>query len=198
MPSILLADDHLMITKGLRRLLEFDFGYKDVRSVSNCIDLMAELKRKPYTHLVLDIGLSDGSTLEVVPTIKALYTGLNILAYTAKPANIYRRGLRKYGISNFLNKEAEEQETEAAFRHFLANEPVNATEMGDETPFSDLSGRELEVLPYVLKGMKPKEIGSLLNLERTTVSEFRGRIFKKTGVNDIRELIDLAAMYDIS
>ena len=44
-------------------------GYTDITEVGNCNDLMKELVKKKYTHLILDVILSDGSTLEIIPNI---------------------------------------------------------------------------------------------------------------------------------
>src|ERR1700730_17319044 len=68
-PQILLADDHSMIRKGLKLLLQLHLSFTEVSEVVSCNELMKELSKKKYTHLVLDIILSDGSTLEILPTI---------------------------------------------------------------------------------------------------------------------------------
>jgi len=72
-PQILLADDHSMIRKGLKLLLQLHFGFTDVNEVVSCNELMSQLTRKKYTHLVLDIILADGSTLEILPNIRRVY-----------------------------------------------------------------------------------------------------------------------------
>src|SRR3569833_3122073 len=92
-PKILLADDHSMIRKGLRASFKFELGYTDVAEVSNCNELMKELKNIRYTHLILDINLSDGSSLEVLPNIKQLYPELKIAVLSMQPAAIYAKVL---------------------------------------------------------------------------------------------------------
>ncbi|RYD96823.1 MAG: response regulator transcription factor, partial [Sphingobacteriales bacterium] len=71
-PAILLADDHSIIRKGLKLYIQLQIGYSDISEVANCSALMRELVKRPYTHLVLDIILSDGSTLEIIPNIRRL------------------------------------------------------------------------------------------------------------------------------
>ena len=63
-PQILLADDHSMIRKGLKLLLQVHLNFTEVSEVTSCNELLKELTKKKFTHLVLDIILSDGNTLE--------------------------------------------------------------------------------------------------------------------------------------
>src|SRR5258708_37877655 len=105
-PKILLADDHAIIRNGLRASFKLELGYTDIGEVSSCSDLMKELKRENYTHLVLDINLSDGSSLEVLPTIRQLYPKLKIAALSMQPANLYARILRQYDTHYYISKAA--------------------------------------------------------------------------------------------
>ena len=80
-PKILLADDHSMIRKGIKILCEHNLGYKGVEEVTNCNQLMRSLARTKFTHLILDINLSDGNSLEILPNIRSLYPELKIIAF---------------------------------------------------------------------------------------------------------------------
>lgn len=199
-PKILLADDHIMISKGFRKLLEYDFNYTDVFSVTTCKELMQELNKKTYTHLIVDIGLSDGSALEVLPPIQKLYPDLCIMFFSAKPAVAYDKALRQHGIYYFLSKEAGEDETKRKLLHFFDNDlrPYSNSETGtQDNPFSNLTSRELEVLHYVLTGAGTKEISSALNLKQNTVSTFKSRIYDKIQVANHNELMELARLYKV-
>ena len=72
-PTILLADDHSIIRKGLKLYIQLNLGYTDIQEVGACNALMRELVKNKYTHLILDLILSDGSTLEVIPKIRRVY-----------------------------------------------------------------------------------------------------------------------------
>jgi DNA-binding NarL/FixJ family response regulator len=194
---ILLADDHSMLLTGLRGQIETRFGYKEINSARSCNQVLEELKVKEYSHLILDIGLSDGSSLEILHVIKGLYPTLNIMIFSAKPAAAYEKALKKYQIQHYLSKDADEEETITGLRRFFNNEPMPSRELAPN-PFSKLSPRELEVLPYLLQGKGTNEIGSLLNLSPSTVTEFKSRIFKKTETMNVAELINLAIAYNIT
>ena len=72
-PCLLIADDHSMIRTGLKIFIQVNLGYKDISEVCTCNNLMKELVKKKYTHLILDIILSDGNTLEIIHNIIQVY-----------------------------------------------------------------------------------------------------------------------------
>ena len=200
-PCILIADDHSMIRKGLKLFMQLNLGHNDVHEVATCNDLMKELVKKKYTHLVLDIILSDGSTLEVIPNIRRVYPELQIMVFSMQPAEIYGEALKQYGINYYLSKSVGEEDMLQMLRRFIQNEiPVRKSPVihHHDNPFSSLAPRELEILHYVLKGIGTKEIGETLNLKMSTVSTIKTRIFEKTSAGNIKELIDLATLYNVN
>jgi two-component system invasion response regulator UvrY len=200
-PTILLADDHSMIRKGLKLQLQLNLGYTDIQEVGTCVDLMKELIKKKYTHLILDIILSDGSTLEVIPNIRKVYPSLNILVFSMQPAEVYGEALKQYGINYYLSKSVGEEEILHLLEKFLHNEmPVqkNNALSYQGNPFTNLAPRELEILHYVLKGIGTKEIGETLNLKMSTISTLKNRVFEKTHTSNLKELIELASLYNVN
>lgn len=200
-PNIILADDHSMIRKGLKLYLQLNLGCTSVAETSSCNELMKELMRRKYTHLVLDIILSDGNSLEIIPNIQRLYPDLNIMVFSMQPPEIYGEALKQYGIQYYLSKSVGEEEILQCLRSFLMNEqPVRSKHAQAATgnPFTTLAPRELEILHYLLKGIGTKEISDTLNLRMSTVSTVKNRIFEKTNAANIKELIELATLYNLS
>ncbi|MEI2739256.1 MAG: response regulator transcription factor [Chitinophagaceae bacterium] len=199
-PKILIADDHSMIRKGLKLNMQLTLGYTDIEEVATCNDLMKELVKKKYTHLILDIILSDGNTLEVIPNIRRVYPDLQILVFSMQPAEIYGEALKQYGINYYLSKSVGDEEIISILQKFLQNEtPVRRNNIQhQDNPFSSLAPRELEILHYVLKGSGTKEIAEVLNLKMNTVSTIKARIYEKTNAGNIKELIELATLYNVN
>jgi DNA-binding NarL/FixJ family response regulator len=204
-PTILLADDHIMISKGLRKLFEIDFGYRDVESVTSCNGVLKLLKKRRHTHLVIDIGLIDGSALEIFGTIRNLYPDTRIMVYSAKPSVVYERALEQFGIFNYLSKETDELETIRRFRQFLAGREEDLPRGGasrdgalKESPFSSLTSRQLEILHYLLHGRSGIEIAEALNVTQSTVSTIKGQVFERTGTKNLMELTTLAGLYSLT
>jgi two-component system, NarL family, invasion response regulator UvrY len=199
-PKILIADDHSMIRKGLKLNIQLNLGYTDMGEVSTCHELMNELVKKRYTHLILDIILSDGSTLEVIPNIRRVYPDLHMLVFSMQPAEIYGEALKQYGINYYLSKSVGEEEMIHILQKFLQNEvPVRRNNIQhNDNPFTSLAPRELEILHYVLNGNGTKEIAETLNLKMSTVSTLKTRIYEKTNAGNIKELMELATLYNVN
>jgi len=200
-PCILIADDHSMIRTGLKIFIQLHLEYNDVHEVSTCNNLMKELVKKKYTHLILDIILADGNTLEVIPNIRRVYPDLNIMIFSMQPAEIYGEAVKQYGIHYYLAKSAGEEEMLHLLHQFLQNQaPVRRSPVAQsrENPFSSLAPRELEILHYLLQGNGTKEISEILNLKMNTVSTMKNRIFEKTNAGNIKELIELATLYNVN
>lgn len=200
-PTVLIADDHSLIRKGLKMLLQLHFGFADVAEVGSCNALMNELVRQPYTHLILDLVLPDGTSMEVLPNIRSVYPELQVLIFSMQPADVYAEALKKYGIAHYLHKSAGEEETVATLQQFFQALPVQEqpdTSPDGANPFSGLTPRELEVLHYQLKGWKTKAISEALNLKMNTVSTLKKRIYEKTRTENLRQLLDLASLYKVN
>jgi two-component system invasion response regulator UvrY len=199
-PQILLADDHSMIRKGLKLLLQLHLNFMDVSEVISCNELMKELTKRKYTHLVLDIILSDGNSLEILPAIRKLFPDLKIFVFSMQPAEVYAKALYQYGIEYYLAKTAPEEETLRVLRRFLLNEQAvrdEVTAKYHNNPFSALAPRELEILHYLLKGFGTKKTAETLNVKMNTVSTVKNRIFDKTLTTNLKELMELASLYNV-
>lgn len=200
-PRIILADDHSMIRKGLKLYLQLNLGLTGVDEASTCSELMRELVKKKYTHLVLDIILTDGSTLEIIPNIRRVYPDLRIMVFSMQPPEIYAEALKQYGITHYLSKTAGEEEIIQALKKFVQNEKTADSGAGFRhagNPFTTLAPRELEILHYLLKGVGTKNIAETLNLKMSTVSTIKNRIFEKTNAGNLKELLELASLYNVN
>jgi two-component system, NarL family, invasion response regulator UvrY len=200
-PRILIADDHSMIRKGLKLYLQLNLGYTDIHEAATCHELMNELVKHKYTHLILDIILSDGNTLEVIPNIRRVYPDLNIMVFSMQPSEVYGEALKQYGIQYYLSKSVGEEEIIQLLQKFLHNEiPLEKKSIiaFQDNPFTTLAPRELEILHYILKGIGTKEIAETLNLKMNTISTLKTRIYEKTNAGNIKELMELATLYNVN
>jgi DNA-binding NarL/FixJ family response regulator len=199
-PNILIADDHSIIRNGLKLYIQLNLGYSSIDEVSSCNMLMRELVKKKYTHLVLDIILSDGSTLEVIPNIRKVYPDLKIMIFSMQPVEVYGEALKQYGINYYLSKTVGEDEIIEMLHQFINNETMVEKRQAatKDNPFSTLAPRELEILHYVLKGIGTKQIADTLNLKMNTISTMKNRIYEKTNAGNIKELMELATLYSVN
>src|SRR6185437_4448141 len=198
MKELLICDDHLMIRKGLVAICQSQWGLTSIDEASSCNELMRALKRKTYTHVIMDLVLPDGVTMEILPNIRSLYPELHILIFSMQPLGMYRAGLARYGITEFISKSAPERETFRQLQDFLYDSPSRVSESAvpvEKTAFDKLTPRETEVLHYLLMGMGSAEIGNILNMKQNTISTFKRRILEKSNTKNVFELKELAAIH---
>jgi DNA-binding NarL/FixJ family response regulator len=201
--KVLIADDHSMIRKGIKLLLQTHIGVHEVHEVSNGNGLMKELMKKDYSHLILDIILPDCTSMEVIPNIKSLYPELKVMVCSMLNGDVYAEALKQYDIYHYLEKTTKEEDTISFLHNFIHN--IDSTQnikqqdkIPVNNPFTSLSARELEVLHYMLGGHGTKDISSSLNLRMNTVSTLKTRIFEKTETKNLKELMQLASLYNVN
>lgn len=202
--NILLADDHVIIRRGLRTLIDNNFGRSQWTEVDRTDDVLNELKKKSYTHAVLDMQLLDTNLLEVLPDIRKANPDLPLMIYTMCSEDLYAPRMLKLGVQAFLSKQLSEESVINAFGRFFQNKcyfsehilyDAYADKMKSVNPIDELSEREFAVLQYLVKGVSVKEICGILDLKTTTVATYKARIFEKTGAGSVVDLVRLMDLY---
>jgi DNA-binding NarL/FixJ family response regulator len=205
--TLLIADDHVIIRRGLKFLLESHFNQITIYETDTNKGIVTTLVEKPITHMILDMQLQDGNVLEIFQEIKQLKPDVPVLIYTMSPEEIFAKRLQSLGAAGFLNKQSNEEEVVKAMELFFSGRKYisqkqldiqNTEQKGkSNNPFSNLSEREMEVLLLLLKGKSVKEIASHFELKSNTVATFKARIFDKIGVNNLMDLQNAARAYNI-
>jgi two-component system, NarL family, invasion response regulator UvrY len=198
--KVLLADDHSIIRNGLKLYLQYNLGIQHIAEVGTCHALMNELVKEKYTHLILDIILSDGSSMEVIPNIKKVYPDLHIMIFSMQPVEVYGQALKQFGINHYLSKTVGEEDILHMLSDFMNDTKplVQHSLQTKDNPFSTLAPRELEILHYLLKGIGTKDISDTLNVKMNTISTLKNRIYEKTNASNIKELLELASLYNVN
>lgn len=197
--KVLVAEDHSIVKMGLTAILN-RMNVQTVGDVSTCIGLMEELAANHYTHLILDIILPDGNTLEYIEKINEKYPNLSILIHSMQPIDVYGKISSKFNIHSYLHKGASETEINYHLELFIKNQPIQLKKKLEDSgnPFSTLAVRELEILHYLLNGYRTKEIANLLGLKMNTVSTIKSNIFDKVKAESFTHLLQLAHVHQIS
>ncbi len=204
--KLLLVDDHVIIRRGLKFILESNFGISDITETGSCIEVKRILKSEHYTHVILDMQLNDGNAMEIISELIECYKNTSILIYTMSPEEIFGKRLINIGVSGFLNKQIPEEGVITALDLFFRGERYISPSLKEQLEgkksnekgsgiYKDLSERELIVLQYLIQGLGIKEISNKLNIKSSTVATFKARIFNKLGVSNIIELKNLSELY---
>lgn len=201
---ILLADDHVIIRRGLKVILDQYFPKGLILETDTTSGILRLLKDHPITHLILDMQLADSNVLEVFPIIRGQFPDLPIMIYSMSPEDIYAPRMMSSGAQCFLSKQSDESEVIRAMDLFFRGQKYlspHLRELYNErptlgaNPISMLSERELTVFNRLLKGEGVKDISEGMNLKITTIATYKARIFEKTGANNLMELRKIADVY---
>jgi DNA-binding NarL/FixJ family response regulator len=197
--KVLVVEDHSIVKMGLTAILN-KLNVQKVADVSTCSELLIELGNNEYTHLILDIILPDGNTVEYIETINEKYPHLSILVHSMQPVEVYGKISNKYKIHSYLHKGASESEINYHLELFIKGQPLSIKKKVEEAgnPFSTLAVRELEILHYLLNGYRTKEIANSLGLKMNTVSTIKSNIFEKVKADSFTHLLQLAHVHQIS
>lgn len=177
-------------------------GEPDFEVVAEAGD--AETARR-YVHghhpdiLVLDIKMPGGSSLDVVPTIRAESPATQIVVLTMQDEAAYARQAMRAGVLGYVLKEAADEELVAAVRRAAAGESYLNPALGARVaaepppgPPDGLSERELEVLKMIALGHTNAEVASQLYVSVRTVEAHRAHIQQKLLLSSRSELVRYA------
>jgi two-component system response regulator NreC len=204
--TVVLADDHAVVRKGLRLLLDAEPGLRVVAEAGSVPDaLRMALAHRP-TVLVLDLNMPGGSSLEAIPVLRrdAEQTAVVVLTMQNDPS--FARQALQAGALGFVLKEAADDELLGAIRLAAEGETYLNPRLGARLaaqpaqpagPPDDLSERELEVLRMIALGHTNSEIASTLYLSVRTVESHRAHIQQKTRRSTRAELVRYALEHQL-
>src|ERR1700733_10393748 len=191
--SVLLVDDHSLVRRGFRRLLEDAIGIRVVGEASDGHEGGEALGALKPEAGVMDFALQSRSGAGGTRRIRELYpeTAVLILSMHAEPS--YVRTCLEAGARGYLLKNAMDLELVSAVRRVAAGEQVLDQRLGKLAEATDaapkLSTRELEVLQLIVHGKSNKEIAVVLKLSVNTVSVHRANIMQALRIHNTAELV---------
>lgn len=191
--SVLLVDDHSLVRRGFRRMLE---DASDIRVVGESSDgheaIAAVGELKPQV-VVMDFALSSMNGAVATRRIRELYPRTAVLILSMHSEPNYVRTCLEAGARGYLLKNAMDLELVAAVRKVAAGEQVLDPRLGSLAESSaappKLSTRELEVLQLIVHGKSNREIAVVLQLSANTVSVHRANIMQTLGIHNTAELV---------
>ena len=196
---VVIADDHSVVLRGLRQILDDD---GDFEVVAEALDLDAA-RRHVRGHrpdvLVLDLNMPGGSSLDGIPEIRAESPDTQIVVLTMQDEPAYARRALSAGALGYVLKDAAEEELIEAIRRATAGDTYLNPRLGARLaaapgagPPGGLSARELEVLRMIALGHPNVEVAAGLHLSVRTVETHRAHIQQKLGLGARAELVRYA------
>ncbi|WP_149240101.1 response regulator transcription factor [Dyadobacter sp. 32] len=202
MKHILIAEDHAVVRIGTKHLLKSLIPESIISDVDDFDKIVQELQAKSFDLLILDINIPGGNNTKMVEAIRNISPGIRILVFSSYDEQQYGLLYLQAGADGYLSKEAPEEEFKSAVLSVLDNKKYMSQDMQQlninrlinpkeylPDPVVTLSPRETDVLNLLKEGLGTAKIAEKLNLQLSTVSTYKARIFEKLGVKNIVELI---------
>jgi DNA-binding NarL/FixJ family response regulator len=206
--SILIADDHSVVRKGLRALLDSRRGWKVCAEVSNGREAIAKAKSLKPDVAILDIGMPDLGGVEATRQIRKVSPNTEVLILSAHGSERLVREVIEAGARGYLLKEDADDNLFAAVdalrRHtpyFTAKIAVwvarHKRSLQTKAPRTRLSPRQRETLQLLAEGKTNKEVAAILNISVKTVETHRANIMLKLDLHSVTDLVHYAIRNEI-
>lgn len=192
--SVVLVDDHLLVRKGFRRMLEDDPAIHVVGEAGDGQEAVDLALRERPDVIVMDFALPSMNGAVATKRILASAPRIAILILSMHSEPTYVRTCLEAGARGYLLKNAMDLELVDAVKSVAAGRRVidprvalSAVPGGEAGPV--LSARELEVLQLIVNGKSNKDIATLLNLSANTVAVHRANIMQALDIHNTAELV---------
>lgn len=204
--TILIVDDHAMVRKGLRLLLEAVPEFEVVGEAGSMREAIEAVGRLRPQIVTLDLSMPGPSGVASVERLRAAAPETRIIVLTMHDDPAYVRSAIAMGAAGFVHKSAADTELTSAIRAVARGRVF--IDVGDaatlesilaphdaapaRAPTDRLSEREREVLRQVALGYTNQRIADEVGLSVKTIESYRARLMRKLGLKDRSDLVRLA------
>ncbi len=197
--TIVLADDHPIVRRGLRQLLEAQDGFEVVAEASDVESARRYVRGHHPNVLVLDLNMPGQPSIDAIPKLREEFPETQIVVLTMQNEPAYARAALSAGALGYVLKESADSELVEAVRAAVAGDSYLNPRLGAKVasepppgPPDGLSERELEVLRLIALGHTNGQVAQELFLSVRTVETHRAHIQQKLGLTDRAELVRYA------
>ena len=199
--SIVLVDDHEVVRKGLRMVLDAEEGFEVVAEAGDLETAHRYVRAHRPRVLVLDLNLPEGSSLAAIPKLREESPGTAVVVLTMQQEPAFAREAMRAGALGYVLKQSAGNELVEAVRAAAAGETYMNPKLGAQLaaapaepagPPDGLTEREVEILRLIGLGHTNGEIAEQLYLSVRTVESHRAHIQQKTGRTARSELVRYA------
>jgi two-component system, NarL family, response regulator NreC len=193
---VVLADDHAVVRRSLRLLLDNEDG---VEVIAEATDLSTVVRHvhghKPHV-LVLDLWMPGGSSIQTIRRLREQVPDTQVVVLTMEDDPVFARHALDAGAIGFVLKEMADSDLPRAIRHAAAQEQYvsprlasRLESLGRSCDQDRLTTRETDVLRLMALGHTSVEIARKLHLSPRTIETHRARIHSKLGLTTRAELV---------
>ncbi len=204
---VLIADDHPIVCKGIRNLLEPAVGITVVGEAHSGAEALQLIRALLPDLVLLDVELTDMSGIDVIKQLNEEKISVHILGLSSYDDREFISQLLALGASGYLLKDEIPEQIIEAVRGVARGETgwvsrkvaakLSQILQKDQDGAADLTRRELDVLRLVVEAKTNGEIGVTLGISEKTVEKHLDTIFRKLGVASRVEAAVLAVRSDL-
>jgi len=205
---ILVCDDHPIVRRGLREILEQAGAPVTVGEAASAAEGLALARKQSWDTVVLDITMPGRSGLELLKELKSERPHVPVLVLSVHPAEQYAVRVLRAGASGYLTKESAPEELLTAIRHIVRGGRYISPSVGEtladdlgrpaeQLPHHGLSDREFEIMRRLASGKRVSEIADQLHLSVKTVSTYRARVLRKLNLRTTAEIMRYALKHGL-
>jgi two-component system response regulator NreC len=201
--SIMLADDHPVVRRGMQTLLEAEPDFSVIGETGDGLDTIREVERLQPDVLVLDLMMPGLSGLEVLRIIRQRSPRTRVVVLSMHNNNAFVVTALKEGATGYVLKGSEEQNLVHAVREAVAGRRflsppvteraidayISQARAAPIDPHETLTAREREVLQLAAEGKTSGEIAARLHISHRTVENHRANVMRKLGLKNQSELV---------
>lgn len=206
MIRVLIADDHAVVRRGLRQILEAEPDLVAAAEAGTAREVLRALRRHEVDVLVLDVAMPDGGGLEVLRQLRSLRPELPVLMLSVHGERQYALRVLQAGAAGYLTKDSAPDQLVTALRRVARGEryitPAVAALLVERLkregvpPAEALSDREFQVMCLLASGDTVTDIAQDLSLSVKTVSTYRTRILEKLQLESTADIIRYALQHN--
>ncbi|MFC8678848.1 response regulator [Streptomyces griseorubiginosus] len=199
---ILLADDHALVRRGVRLILDREPDLEVVAEAGDGAEAVELARTHAIDLAVMDIAMPRMTGLQATRELVARNPGLRVLMLTMHDNEQYFFQALRAGADGYVLKSVADRDLVAACRAAMRDEPflypgavtalirtyLDRVSDGEQPPEQVLTPREEEVLKLVAEGHSSKEIAELLFISIKTVHRHRENLLHKLGMRDRLQL----------
>lgn len=206
MTTVLLVDDHHVVRRGIRALLESEAGIHVVGEAGTGVEAARLTQQLKPDVLIIDLMLADMSGLEVIRQIRKRAPATSAVVLSMYGNDCYVVEALQAGAKAYVLKDSPPEELMRAVREAALGRRYLAPPLSDRAievyllrsedsqldPYDMLTSREREVLHLAAQGMTSSETANRLCISPRTVEVHRARVMQKLGLHNRTELIHFA------
>jgi DNA-binding NarL/FixJ family response regulator len=207
MKKVLIIDDHTVTRLGIYTIVKELFPGTQVDQAENGEKTMNFIKSNQYDFCTLDLNMPNTDSMELLRSIKSLSPKTKVLVVSMNNEDVYALSVMKMGADGFISKENDFDIIKQAIQTILMNKKFISERILNQllnsnenklNPFQVLTERELEIAKLIIEGHSTKEIANKINLQWSTISTYKNKIYDKLNISKTVELFELWKLHKMS